>query len=166
MSEPHKDRSICVNWEINYVKIIPMMAWEYFILPLSTTYETHFLNCSLPHFTEFVIINNIICKWHASGTVSTACSRLVMMTTFAKTRQRQTKDQLKKSAFKLGVLCYLHPFVHSQREIQAPMNFPFGPHTKGIKAPGWKGAVVCPGWDTDAGRSCFWGVPWHSYYLV
>lgn len=115
MSEPHKNRSICVHGQINYVKIIQMMAREHFILPLSTMYETYFLNFNLPYFTEILTINNIICNWHTSGNVSTACSLLVIMTAFAKTRERQAKDQLKKSAFKLQVLCCLHPFVHSER---------------------------------------------------
>lgn len=145
MSEPHKNRSICVHWQINYVKIIQMMAWEHFILPLSTMYETYFLNCSLPYFTEFVIVNNIICNWHTRGNASTAHSLLVVMTAFARTRQRQGKDQLKKLAtFKLWKK-ELHPFVHSQRDIQVPINFLSDPHTNGIQVPGWKGAVL---WDT------------------
>lgn len=58
MSEPHKDRGICIHWQIHCVKIVQMMAWEYFAVPLGTMYETSFLNCSLPYFTEFVIISN------------------------------------------------------------------------------------------------------------
>lgn len=172
MSEPHKDRSICVHWQIHYVKIIQMMAWEYFILPLGTMYETYFLNCSLPYFTEFVVINNIICKWHTSGNGSTACSLLMIMTAFAKTMQRQANDQLKKSVFKLQVLYHLHPFMHSQRDIQAPMNFSLVPTQRGSphKVPGCgertKGRSCGVSWTQMAERTCLWGVPWLTLTLL
>lgn len=39
------------------------------------------------------------------------------------------------------------------------------PHTKGIQVSVWKGAVVCPGWDTNGWKSHFWDLPWHSYYM-
>lgn len=96
-----------------------MMAWEYSVPPLSTMYETYFLNCSVTYFTEFVITITVIWGWHTIGSGTTVQSLAAIITGFAKSRWRQDKDQLNKSAFKLQALCHLHPFVHSQREIQA-----------------------------------------------
>lgn len=147
MSEPHKNRSICVHWQIHYVKIVQMMAWEYFVVPLGTMYETYFLNCSLPYFAEFVIINNshleVAYHWQWKHSTFTCCENNRIC-------QGKVKPRIswRNQLFKLQVLCHLHPFVHFQRQIHAHMSSLPNSRTKGIQVPGWKGAVVCTGQDS------------------
>lgn len=144
-----------------------MMAWGYFVVPLGTSYEAYFQNCSLPYFTEFVIINNSHLEVNTTSNGSTECSLPVTIAGFDKARQRQAKDQLKKLALKLQVLCHLHAFMHSQRKTQSHTSSLLISHIKRTWVPGWKGTVVCPCQDSVqmTKRSWFWGIPMHSSTL-
>lgn len=85
-------------------------------------------------------------QWQCKHSMFTSCDNGSVCQDKAKASQGPAEE----TGFQTSIFMLASPFCAlPDSALQALMNFFSDPHTRGIQVPAWKGAVVCPGWDTN-----------------